>query len=313
MTIGEHVETFEGLPVHDFDPDEGINDPEGMAYRLSVEYDAAEQGATMTGTLAAFLEDPAAARVEAMVIGPWEEVYDSSNSSAPIVEALVASAETLVALRAIFLGDITYEESEMSWIGQSDVTPLFDAYPRLESFRVRGGTGLVIGSLKHVNLRSLAVETGGLDASILRGILSSDLPRLEHLELWLGTEEYGRTVTVEDLGPILRGEVFPALRYLGLRNCQNVDEIAVSVAEAPILDRIKVLDLSLGDLTDAGAKALIESSKVARLGKLDIHHHFASPELTQKLEALGIAVDASERQEPHRYKDEEYRFISVSE
>ncbi|QEH32442.1 hypothetical protein OJF2_09130 [Aquisphaera giovannonii] len=313
MTIGEHVAEFEGRPVRDYDPDEGIADPEGLAYRLSIDYDAGEAGETMTGLLARFLEDPNAARVQAMVIGPWEEVYDSGNTSAPIVEALVASAETLAALRAIFLGDVTYEESEMSWIGQSDVTPLFDAYPRLESFRVRGGTGLVIGSLKHANLRSLAVETGGLDAAVVRGILSSELPRLEHLELWLGSENYGKTVTAEDLGPILRGEAFPTLRYLGLRNCEDADAIAAAVADAPILDRIKVLDLSLGDLTDEGANALMGSPKVARLDKLDIHHHFASPGVTLKIQDLGIAVDASERHEPHKYSDEEYRFIAVSE
>lgn len=313
MTIEEHATEFAGYPVRDYDPEKGIADADAAAYRLTVEYDAGESGETMTALLARFLEDPASSRVRALVIGAWESVYDSSNSTEPIVEALVASAASLPALRALFLADVTREESEISWIGQSDVTPLFDAYPALEHFRVRGGEGLRIGTLRHENLRSLVVETGGLDRAVVRGVASSDLPRLEHLELWLGSDGYGRTANLADLAPILQGEVFPALRYLGLRDCEGADEIAAAAAQAPILARIRVLDLSLGDLTDVGAQALAASPAVAGLVKLDIHFHFVSPEAVAALESLGIAVDASDPKEPERYRDEEFRYIAVSE
>lgn len=313
MVIEESADEFARLPVRNYESDEGITDPEGSAYRLYIDYDGSESGETMTALLARFLEDPAAPRVHALVIGAWENVYDSSVSSERIVEALVASAEKLAGLKAIFLADVICEEAEISWIQQSDVTAIFDAYPRLEEFRVRGGTGLVIGSLRHEQLRSLIVETGGLDAAVVRGIASSDLPRLEHLELWLGSDGYGKTVTIADLQPILRGDVLPALQYLGLRDCEGADELAAAVAQAPILSRIKTLDLSLGDLTDVGAKALLESPGVARLEKLDIHHHFVSPDVVKALESLGISVDASDVQEPSTYNGETYRFIAVSE
>lgn len=312
MSIREHVSEFAGLPVREYDPDEGITDPEGFAYRLSVDHDAFTSGERLTGRLARMLEDPAASRVRALVIGAWEDVF-SSMSTSDLVKALVASAGMLPSLRALFLGDVTCEEAEISWIQQSDMNPLFDAYPRLEHFRVRGGSGLEIRSLRHESLRSLVVETGGLDAAVVRGIASSDLPRLEHLELWIGSSGYGKTATVDDFGPILQGEVFPALRYLGLRNCEEANEMAAAVAVAPILSRIKVLDLSLGDLDEEGVMALVASPAVARLEKLDIHHHFAAPEAIAVLESLGIAVDASEGKSDGHDDGDDDRYISAAE
>ncbi len=57
------------------------------------------------------------------------------------------------------MGDITYEECEVSWINQADMSPLLAAYPQLEVFRVRGGTGLAFSKIKHAHLTELGVET----------------------------------------------------------------------------------------------------------------------------------------------------------
>jgi hypothetical protein len=309
MTIEAHASVFAGLPVKDFDPKTGIGDPTGTIYRLSTDYDSKDP---FTDLLSQFLEDPNAGRVPGLVIGAWQG-DESDASSEPIVEALVAARETLGNLRALFFGDIISEENEISWIQQSDVTPLFEAYPNLEIFRVRGGSNLAIGTIRHENLRSLIVETGGLDAEVVRGICSSDLPRLEHLELWLGSDGYGANVTVADLEPILQGDRFPALVYLGIRNCESADEFAKALAKAPILERIDILDMSMGNLTDEGAIALAESPAVAGLDLLDIHLHYVSDEAVGKLEALGIKVNADDAQEAQEYGGETYRYISVSE
>ncbi len=308
MSIEEHAEEFAGQPVREYDPEVGIDDPSGSAYRLSVEYD---DGDTFMVKLAQFLEDPGAREVRGIVIGYWQG-DDSSLSSGPIVEALVAARESLPNLRALLLGDIISEENEISWIQQSDVTPLFDAFPELEHFQVRGGMGLGIGTLRHENLRSLVVETGGLDGEVVRGIAASDLPRLEHLELWLGTEGYGGSVTIDDLQPILLDR-FPVLTRLGLRDSEIADEVAKAVASAPVTTRLEVLDLSLGNLSDEGALALAASPAVAGLKTLDIHYHYVSDEALARLNGLGIEVEASERQQPDEYNGEINRYIAVSE
>jgi hypothetical protein len=309
MTIAAHASEFAGLPVKDFDPESGIVDPIGTIYRLSVDFDAEEPFMVL---LSRFFEDPNAGQVPGLVIGAWQG-DESDLSSESIVEALVAARESLTSLRALFLGDIVSEENEISWIQQSDVTPLFDAYPSLEIFRVRGGSNLVIGTIRHQNLRSLVVETGGLDAEVVRGICSSHLPRLEHLELWLGSDNYGANVTVADLEPILQGELFPSLVRLGICNCEFADEFAKALATAPVLDRLDVLDMSLGNLTDDGALALAENPAVAGLDLLDIHFHYVSDETVRRLEALGIKVNADDRQEPDEYRGEVSRYIAVSE
>jgi predicted DNA-binding WGR domain protein len=280
--------------------------------RLALSYDDSEAGRSFSDLLADFLDQPGVEEVPGLVVGAWNYDEMVSGSSEPVVEALVAARDRLPNLQALFLGDITYEECEISWIRQSDVSPLLAAYPRLEHFRVRGGTGLSLGRLKHKHLKSLVVESGGLPAAVVREVGAAQLPELEHLELWLGEEHYGGDATADDLKPILAGKHFPKLRYLGLRDSHIADAVAQAVARSPILERVRVLDLSLGNLSDAGAEALAASPAVAQLEKLDIHHHFVSAPVVKKLKALGITVDASDHQEPYD-SDPAHRFIAVSE
>jgi hypothetical protein len=80
-----------------------------------------------------------------------------------------------------------------------------------------------------------------------------------------------------------------------------------------VLQRIRSLDLSLGTLSDAGAGALLASPAVARLERLDVHHHYCSPAVVARLEGLGISVDASEPQEADESGGEVYRYVAVSE
>jgi len=314
MAIHEYTKIFAEKPVEDWDQQAGIADPENTCYALRLPYEEAEEGRRWTDKFAAFLDDPSSNLVTGIVIGIWGSWNSSlERTSAPLVEALVAARDRLPNLRAIFLGDLIGEECEISWIQQSDVSPLFAAYPQLEHFCVRGADGLSLGSLKHDRLKSLIVQSGGLGANVVREVAAAELPELEHLELWLGEENYGGNATVADLAPIFGGALFPKLKYLGLRDSEIADEIARAVATAPALERIRVLDLSLGTMTDEGAEALLASPAIARLEKLDVHHHFCSEEMTAKLQSLGIEVDVSDRQEPDSYDDEVWRFVAVGE
>lgn len=230
-----------------------------------------------------------------------------------MVEALVGARDRLPNLTALFFGDIRQEESEISWIQQADVSPLFKAYPKLEVFGVRGNEGLTLGALKHDCLKELAIETGGLSGDVVREVAAADLPQLEHLELWLGTDNYGGDATLSDLAPILSGKQFPNLRYLGLRDSEMADEIAEAIASTDLLEEIEVLDLSLGTLTDRGALALSNAPGIDQLTLLDIHHHFVSENMVAKLTNLGISVNADDRQVEEEYDGDIYRYIAVSE
>ena len=80
-----------------------------------------------------------------------------------------------------------------------------------------------------------------------------------------------------------------------------------------MLKRISVLDLSMGTLGDAGAALLAASPAVAKLKKLDIHHHYVSEDNVARLRALGIEVNDDDREEPDSWDGEEHRYVAVSE
>ena len=134
------------------------------------------------------------------------------------------------------------------------------------------------------------------------------MPRLEHLELYLGDENYGGYYAMEDLQAFFEYGRFPKLRYLGLRNSDQADAIAKAIANAPVLDQISTLDLSLGTLSDEGAQALLDSPKIRQLEKLDLSHHFCSDKMTAQLRARPNII-ANEQLED----DDDWRYVAISE
>jgi len=313
MALYEHATEFAGKPVREWEPNTKIDDTTGTVYRIALSFDDAEAGELWEKRFAAFLSDPAASRVTGIIVGVWGNTSDPLPPSGEAVKALVAASNKLPGLRALFIGDIIGEEFEISWIEQSDMSAIFVAYPQLEHFGVRGGTGLRLGPLNQQNLRSLIIETGGLDVSVVRDITASNLPELEHLELWLGDEGYGANTEIVDLAPIFSGKLFPKLKHLGLRDSELSDPIAVALSHAAVLTGLRTLDLSLGTLSDDGAAALLSSPGISGLELLDIHHHYCSDEMVSKLKGLGIKVDASDPQSPDEYDGVSHRYVAVSE
>ncbi|CAM5601047.1 STM4015 family protein [Streptomyces aurantiogriseus] len=319
MTIGDHLHALYRLPAHPFPgPDarkQNLPDADAVAWRITSDvYDAHEN---WTAAFARFCDAVDTTRVRALIVGAWEEAYDTDPSA--VIEALVAAKDRFPALRALFLGDMVMEECEISWINQTDVTPLLEAFPDLEEFGVRGGSGLRFPALRHAGLRKLTMESGGLPAEVVRGVAASDLPALEHLDLWLGTPEYGGDSEAADLEPILSGARLPRLRHLALRNSEMQDAVATAVASAPVVARLEVLDLSMGVLSDEGAAALLAGQPLTHLKKLDLHHHYLSEPLQERirqtLEPAGVEVDLDrdDADEDHDDDGTVWRYVAVGE
>jgi hypothetical protein len=226
-------------------------------------------------------------------------------------DRLIKLAPKLTNLRSLFFGDILQEENEISWIEHGDLAPLVTAFPDLTEFTVRGGSGgLGLRIDEHRWLRRLTVQSGGLDPQVVRDVCASSL---EHLELWLGIEEYANGLTTpDDLAPVLSGKAFPKLRHLGLRNSERTDFWISELAEAPVTATLESLDLSLGTLTDAGAQTLLDSPVFRRLKRLDLHHHYLSEETEGRVRAafteVGVEIDVSGREEPEEGWDDEEEF-----
>jgi hypothetical protein len=314
MTISAHVDEWLGFRVRDFDPEGAVPAQPGVMSRLSLSYEQAEGGVTLSEIFERYLAQPAAAAATGLVIGAWgwESMMDSKGAE-ELVRALTAARNQLPRLEALFFGDITFEECEASWIVQTDLTRLLNAYPGLRHFRVRGGNGLRFSNLTHAVLQSLVIETGGLPAEVLTDVAHAELPQLEYLELWLGSANYGGISDTGPLEPLLKARRFPKLGYLGLRNSELADAVAQVVVDSPVLDGLAILDLSLGTLGDEGAKHLAASPKVRRLKKLDLHHNYLSEAMKDQLARPGVEVDVSDTKEEDVYGDERYRYNALSE
>lgn len=281
------------------------------AWRLRIEgYRSTE---TFTEHVARFLDTVDTTRVTALLVGMWEP----GESSKEAVRSLVDAADRLPALRHLYFGDIAQEENEISWILQSDITPLFEAFPRLETLIVQGGQDLVLEPVRHESLRHLEFRTGGLPGRVVRAVGASTFPALRTLELWLGTDEYGGDATVRDLEGILRAGGLPALTRLGLMNSEIQDEVATAVAASPVLGRLTELDLSMGALGNEGAEALLLGQPLGHLRVLNLSHHFITPAMQERLTAAfatpGLALDLGDPQEPDDDGEESWRYIAVAE
>jgi len=304
--INSHIKQFGRLPVVRYTKKKlARGDPGQVAWRLSV---GSGDTKDFDKRLRRFLESVDPATVTALVVGRWTDMYDS----VPPIDALVAAAPRLVNLRALFLGDITAEECEISWIQQDDVTPLLTAFPRLEILRVRGGSQLELQPVRHEALRELAFETGGLPAEVVRAVGESELPALRHLELWLGSDEYDGDTEIEDLAGILAGTRLPSLSYLGLRNAEIADPVAAALASAPVVARLTELDLSLGMVSDTGVEALLTGQPLTHLRELNLRHHFVSKRMVKRLKAElpTVKVNTKDWQDD---VDADERYVAVSE
>ncbi|KAB2350422.1 leucine-rich repeat domain-containing protein [Actinomadura rudentiformis] len=293
---------FAGLPVVDVTPF-GIDDkqgaldrsPAGVAWRVrTVDYEEFERA------FVRFLDEVDSATVTALLFGEWE-----NGGEADPVGLLKAAAGRFPNLRSLFLGDAdVWDEWRISCVEYTDITPLLEAFPLLERFGLRGGEGygqfpVRLEPFRHRHLRELRFESTGLPAQVVRAVAGSDLPKLEHLELWFGTTAYGGDATVADLAPIWSGELLPSLRHLGLQNAEIQDEIAAAVAGAPVVARLESLALSLGTLTDEGAEALLSGQPLTHLRSLDLRHHYLSGSMMKRIEKAlpGVKVDLDDQQD----------------
>ncbi|MBW7455303.1 STM4015 family protein [Paenibacillus sepulcri] len=277
--------------------------------KLSIDYDQYEAGQKVEEWIEKLADSPESQGLTSLIIGEWGGAYE--NDSSGIVETLVRLKDRFPALRQLFIGDMGFEECEVSWIMQSNIAPVLDAYPELTSLTIKGSSGLELDPARHGKLEELIIICGGLGKNVLNSIKDSHLPLLNKLELYLGVEDYGFDGGLEDVLPLIEAGRFPNLTYLGLKNSEIQNEIALALADAPILDQLHTLDLSMGTLTDAGAEALINSEKVKKLQKLDLSYHYMSDGMLQRWEQTGLNVDTSEQQDLD--DDEDYRYPALTE
>ncbi len=200
--------------------------------------------------------------------------------------AQVIGERHLPALASLFLGDFDSEETELNWSSIGAAGPIWRATPNLERLTLRSGS-MALGELVLPRLRELTTITGGMSSDAVASIARGRCPSLERLSLQFGRPSYGCDVALDDLQPILEGGALPRLVHLGLTNCELTDGLCARLPRAPILPQLRELDLSLGTLSDEGARILAaHRAALAHLELLDVRDNFLTDRGAKLLEGL---------------------------
>lgn len=267
-------------------------------------YEDYENGGKNAGTMIAdILADPDLPSVTELVIGCWGEAWDESCQ--PILDALAEHADRFSHIEKLFIGDMDYEECEVSWIMQGDYSRLWAALPNLKGLTIKGSMDLELGEIRHEKLESLEIICGGLPKDVIHSIQCARLPSLKKLLLYIGVDDYGFDGDASTIRELLAQADFPKLEYLGIADSEIQDDLTAVVLESKFMGQIHTLDLSCGTLTDKGGRLLLEKlPDFPNIRFLDLHYHYLSDKMMEKLLQLPIKVDVSDQNEPESYDGE---------
>ena len=267
-------------------------------------------------------DDDLAALARDFAARPYAELVDSlklglaadrHNDWGPAIAAIGASP------LGAYLRDLRFDAdgTMLSSVPFGDFSSAWRQLPRLETLVIDSGAGGTLGEIDLPELRHFARISGGLARSELASIATARWPKLEHLEIWTGSADYGANTTVLDVLPILAGDRLPTVRHLGIVNSELVDELIEPLARSALLTRLRTLDLSMGIMAHTGARRLVEHAAAFRhLDLIDLGENHLAPSDLARIRAVLPRVIAERQRE--RYEededDEDYgRYVAVGE
>jgi hypothetical protein len=301
---------LENWRLHQFNPQLGIRNPVDNAYLVQLQGQNSRNKNINLEAFETLLQDSQVNQLQALIClidysrGNKDTLFGSA------LEALCDANDKLSNLKALFIGDGEEHEYRKSKLDVFDIRPILEAYPNLEVLQIRGyfvEYMLECDCLKHKHLKTLVIETADLSRKNLDQICTLELPALEYLELWLGRQL--RESIIDNLSPILFGESFPNLRYLGLRSSECTNQLAQAIVQSPIINRLTILDLSMGTLTDEGAKILLNCPAINQLLTLNVSNNYLSTAMIEQLSQLNCQVIAN----PQDREDSGNRYYALHE
>ena len=201
----------------------------GKSKKYVYDYEQFENGKGPGTMVEDILNDPEFPQVSGLVIGCWGESWDDSCQI--ILDQIVENKERFSHVESLFVGDMDYEECEVSWIIQGNYSRLWQALPHLKELTVKGSSELVLGEISHPGLESLTIICGGLPVSVIQEIQNAKLPNLKKLVLYIGIEDYGFDGSADTIKTLLEKSDFPKLAHLGIEDSEIQDELVRAVLE----------------------------------------------------------------------------------
>lgn len=275
----------------------------GKSKRYEYDYEQYENGKGPKTMIDDILADPDFSQVTDVTIGSWGSAWEDNCQM--ILDDIADNKDKFAHVQQLFVGDMDYEDCEVSWIMQGNYGRLWKALPGLKELTIKGSTDLSLGEVEHENLEALTIICGGLPVSVLEEIQKAKLPNLKKLVLYIGVENYGFDGDEDTIRTFLEKSDFPKLTHLGIEDSEIQDQLTQVVLESKYMGQIHTLDLANGTLTDKGGALLLEKiPSYPNIKVLDIHYHYLSDTMAQQLKGLPIQVDASEANEPEEYDGE---------
>ena len=275
----------------------------GKSKKYQYDYDDYDEGKGPATMVEEILADPEFPQVTQLIIGSWGSACEDDCQE--ILDGIRANKDKFAHVESLFVGDMDYEECEVSWILQGNYSDFWEAMPQLKELTIKGSMDLVLGDIVHQNLEALTIICGGLPVSVIQSIKKAKLPGLKKLVLYIGIENYGFDGNKDTIKTLLEESDFPKLEYLGIEDSEIQDELVQVVLESKYMKQLHTLDLANGTLTDKGGELLLgKLPSYPNIKVLDVHYHYMSEEMEEKLKALPIEVDTSESNEPEEYRGE---------
>ena len=258
---------------------------------------------------------PFALFVESLRVGIAAGV-PHDNDWGRLIAAIADSPQTRY-LRELCFDDFTTEDAELSWVACGDFSSAWAHLPRLETLVIKGGAGAKLGKIDLPELRRFVRISGGLSRTELAALTRARWPKLEHLEIWTGSADYGADTTVVDLLPLLAGDGVPTLSHLGIVDSELVDALIPELARSPLLTRLRTLDLSKGILAQTGAARLVEhAAAFHHLVSIDLSENHLAPSDLARIRAVlprAMGTKQRERYEVDEDDDDAGRYVAVGE
>jgi uncharacterized protein (TIGR02996 family) len=262
--------------------------------------------------VALLLAHPSARFIQELTIGLPSNDGDTDYND--VIKAIAKAAPK--ALRSLFLGDFRYpDDTEISWSKLGKVSLLYPAVPQLRSLRLRGGD-LNLGKVDLPELREFIVESGGLQRSTVKSIAAASWPKLERLEVWFGSEDYGAGGDEDDIQPILDGKGLPQLKHLGLCNAGFSQGLARVLPKSKVLRQLESLDLSKGTLMDEDAEVLAANAAAFKhLKHLDLSENLLTSKGAKLVAKLCPDVARGNQRDTDDFVEDEdgRRYVAVGE
>ena len=231
----------------------------------------------------------------------YEPAWDSAVTS--MVEYGVPAT-----LRKVVFDRGSYWDISSTYL--NTLEPLYTRVPQLEHLEINLGH-MNLGTIALPNLKHFEVWTGGFESDNMRAVVAANWPKLETLLLRFGgSEDYGGTCTVDDVLPLLEAKGIPNVRTLALANSPFVDALIPHLAKSPLLAQVTSLDLSLGEMSDAGANAIVEHAAAFKhLESLNVHRNYLTEDAVTALKGVVANVDGGGQEDP----EEDYRYCQIGE